>query len=66
MSRRQDWPGPGLHRGGGRPRDALVEVMVHGQDIARPLGLERPMDPVLAELAGYGSGLFQRAFTRLA
>ena len=39
-----------LHRGGS-PRDALVEVLVHGQDIARPLGLERPMDPALAAVA---------------
>ena len=39
-----------LHRGGS-PRDALVEVLVHGQDIARPLGRERPMDPARAAVA---------------
>jgi len=43
-------PGPGLHLGRS-PRDALVEVLVHGQDIARPLGRERPMEPALAAVA---------------
>ena len=39
-----------LRRGGGA-QDALVEVLVHGQDIARPLGRERPIDPALAAVA---------------
>ena len=45
-------PVPGAHvRPGAGARDALVEVLVHGQDIARPLGLERPVPPPLAVLA---------------
>ena len=48
---RQPPPRRRFHRGGGSPRDALVEVLVHGQDIARPLGRERPMDPELAAVA---------------
>lgn len=30
---------------GTRPRDPLVDVLVHGQDVARPLHRSRPMDP---------------------
>ena len=28
-----------------KPEDALLDVLVHGQDIARPLGRVRPMRP---------------------
>ena len=30
---------------GAQPSDPLVDILVHGQDIARPLGRDRPMQP---------------------
>lgn len=30
------------------PLDPLADILIHGQDIARPLGHERPIDPVRA------------------
>lgn len=49
---------------GTQPPDPLVDVLVHGQDVARPLGRTRAMDPTrvapaLAHVAGssfYGVG----------
>ncbi|WP_410654839.1 maleylpyruvate isomerase family mycothiol-dependent enzyme [Amycolatopsis sp. lyj-112] len=37
---------------GAKPIDPLADVLIHGQDIARPLGLVRPMpeQPVIASL----------------
>jgi uncharacterized protein (TIGR03083 family) len=43
IGRVRDTAGSSRRAFGSKPLDPLVDVLVHGQDIARPLGLDRPM-----------------------
>ncbi|MEJ7704313.1 MAG: maleylpyruvate isomerase family mycothiol-dependent enzyme [Geodermatophilaceae bacterium] len=45
VARLRETAGSSRRAPGSRALDPLVEVLVHGQDIARPLGRSRPMPP---------------------
>ena len=53
---------------GTQPPDPLVDMLVHGQDIVRPLGRPRAMEPtrVAAALAHVGTSSFYRVGKRFA
>ncbi|RZT83435.1 uncharacterized protein (TIGR03083 family) [Pseudonocardia sediminis] len=51
---------------GTKPADPLVDLLVHGQDVARPLHRDRPMDPerVAVALSHVWASSFYRTRTR--